>query len=285
VLSGLRPFPVAITTVSQGRANGLMSLSAGSGGIIDEAPRVTISLTKYNFTHDLLVESGVFAMHLLAADPEDALQSSLDIIMGLGGKTGRDGDKMAPFATKAGVTGVPILTDALTRLRAVTRSAYFVQSGLYTGRAGMLLCAEPSAVDTLVRGLCWHAVPYGDGLAFPGNQLLRLSMDFATGTAGVLFALYLHHRRLSAPWAHTVGLATGVLFVLLYFAAVGDRGGWKDRLMFLGRRIGDWVDVAVSGGQVRYLGSAPVDIAGSLHANGAVAREGVDTRHKGGHDG
>jgi transglutaminase-like putative cysteine protease len=67
-------------------------------------------------------------------------------------------------------------------------------------------------------------------------------------TAGVLFALYLHHRRLSAPWAHTVGLATGVLFVLLYFAAVGDRGGWQDRLMFLGRRIGDWVDVAVSGG-------------------------------------
>jgi hypothetical protein len=65
-------------------------------------------------------------------------------------------------------------------------------------------------------------------------------------TAGVLFALYLHHRRLSAPWAHTVGLATGVLFVLLYFAAVGDRGGWQDRLMFLGRRIGDWVDVAVA---------------------------------------
>ncbi|MFE3177900.1 class III lanthionine synthetase LanKC [Amycolatopsis sp. NPDC059090] len=81
------------------------------------------------------------------------------------------------------------LAEVLTRLRRVTRSSYFVQSGLYTGRAGMLLAAEPSAVDTLVRGLCWHAVPYADGLAFPGDQLLRLSMDFATGTAGVLFAL------------------------------------------------------------------------------------------------
>ena len=29
-LSGLRPFPVAITTVYEGRANGLMSLSAGA---------------------------------------------------------------------------------------------------------------------------------------------------------------------------------------------------------------------------------------------------------------
>ncbi|MFC7099630.1 hypothetical protein ACFQQB_03525 [Nonomuraea rubra] len=41
----------------------------------------------------------------------------------------------------------------------------------------------------LVKGLRWHALPYAGGLAFPGDQLLRLSMDFATGTAGVLFAL------------------------------------------------------------------------------------------------
>ncbi|RJQ82466.1 class III lanthionine synthetase LanKC [Amycolatopsis panacis] len=81
------------------------------------------------------------------------------------------------------------LAEMLTGLRAVTRSSYYVQPGLYTGRAGMLLAAEPSAVDTLVRGLSWHAVPCADGLAFPGDQLLRLSMDFATGTAGVLFAL------------------------------------------------------------------------------------------------
>ena len=35
VLAGLRPFPVAVTTVSNGRENGLISLSASrSGGII-----------------------------------------------------------------------------------------------------------------------------------------------------------------------------------------------------------------------------------------------------------
>jgi hypothetical protein len=43
---------------------------------------------------------------------------------------------------------------------------------------------------------------YGGGLAFPGDQLLRLSMDFATGTAGVLFALStaLPERPLSLPY-------------------------------------------------------------------------------------
>jgi flavin reductase (DIM6/NTAB) family NADH-FMN oxidoreductase RutF len=113
-LSGLRPFPVAVTTIHDGRANGLMSLSAGAGGIVPEAPRVTISLTKYNLTHDMVLGSGVFAMHLLAATPEPALEASLRILMGLGGSSGRDGDKIAPFATKPGVTGAPILLDALS---------------------------------------------------------------------------------------------------------------------------------------------------------------------------
>jgi len=32
-------------------------------------------------------------------------------------------------------------------------------------------------------------VPFKGGLAFPGNQLLRLSMDLKTGSAGILLAL------------------------------------------------------------------------------------------------
>jgi flavin reductase (DIM6/NTAB) family NADH-FMN oxidoreductase RutF len=113
-LSGLRPFPVAVTTEHEGRVNGLMSLSGGSGGIVPEAPRVTISLTKYNMTHDMVLASGVFAMHLLAASPDEALEASMAILMGLGGSSGRDGDKIAQFRTKPGVTGSPILLDALS---------------------------------------------------------------------------------------------------------------------------------------------------------------------------
>jgi flavin reductase (DIM6/NTAB) family NADH-FMN oxidoreductase RutF len=121
-LGGLRPFPVAVTTVLGERVNGLMSLSAGSAGIVREAPRVTVSLTKYNFTHDLLLESGVFAMHLLCAD-EDIFDESLRILMTLGGSSGRDGDKLGDLNTKVGVTGTPILLDALAYVEATVCGA------------------------------------------------------------------------------------------------------------------------------------------------------------------
>lgn len=101
---------------------------------------------------------------------------------------------------------------ALLGLQAVTRSGFFVQPGLFSGRAGILASvgmrpeagagANRAEVDALVRGLHWHALPYGGGLAFPGNQLLRLSMDLATGTAGVLLGLAtaLHERPVALPF-------------------------------------------------------------------------------------
>src|SRR5690625_1452696 len=111
VLAGLRPFPVAVTTTDNGFANGLMSLSAGSASIVPELPRATVSLTKYNRTHDMLLNSGVFVMHMLSAGP-DEIDKSLEILMTLGGSSGRDGDKISKLRTKPGVTGAPILLDA-----------------------------------------------------------------------------------------------------------------------------------------------------------------------------
>jgi flavin reductase (DIM6/NTAB) family NADH-FMN oxidoreductase RutF len=113
-LAGLRTFPVAVTTVSEGRTNGCIVLSAHSGSVVDEAPRVMIGLTKYNLTHDLVLESGVFAAHLLAAGSDESVGTSLEILMGLGGRSGRDADKLAPFETRVGVGGSPILLDALS---------------------------------------------------------------------------------------------------------------------------------------------------------------------------
>ncbi|MGD1257048.1 flavin reductase family protein [Mycobacterium seoulense] len=111
VLAGLRPFPVAVTTIDDGFANGLVSLSAGSASIVPELPRATVSVTKYNKTHDMLMNSGVFVMHMLSAGP-DEIDASLNILMTLGGSSGRDGDKLASLRTKTGVTGAPILLDA-----------------------------------------------------------------------------------------------------------------------------------------------------------------------------
>jgi flavin reductase (DIM6/NTAB) family NADH-FMN oxidoreductase RutF len=111
-LSGLRPFPVAVTTVHDGRTNGMIALSGGSAGIIPEAPRVSIGITKYNFSHDLVLVSGIFVMHLLGNG--DLLEGSLRIIQALAGRSGREGDKLSGLAIKTGETGAPILLDALT---------------------------------------------------------------------------------------------------------------------------------------------------------------------------
>lgn len=86
----------------------------------------------------------------------------------------------------------PELTTSLGRLEATAESTYFVQSPLFRGRAGILAAAGMRglpATPRLVREMAWHALPFGGGLAFPGDQLMRLSMDVATGSAGVLLAL------------------------------------------------------------------------------------------------
>ncbi|WBQ06059.1 class III lanthionine synthetase LanKC [Kribbella sp. CA-293567] len=98
------------------------------------------------------------------------------------------------------------LASELEALRRVTRCSYYVQPGLFMGRAGLLLAAPSLGgdldTDDLVRGLGWHAMPFEGGLAYPGNQLLRLSMDLATGSAGVLLALgaALHEQRVTLPF-------------------------------------------------------------------------------------
>jgi len=76
-----------------------------------------------------------------------------------------------------------------------------IQPGLFNGRAGLIgaLCLlrssdpDDDAVDAIIRrhlhSLAWHAVDHQGRLAFPGEQLLRLSMDFASGNAGILAAV------------------------------------------------------------------------------------------------
>jgi hypothetical protein len=47
-----------------------------------------------------------------------------------------------------------------------------------------------AAAHDAVRGLLLFRVPWKDRVAFPGDGLQRLSMDLATGSAGVVLALH-----------------------------------------------------------------------------------------------
>jgi hypothetical protein len=99
--------------------------------------------------------------------------------------------------------------DAQSRIALTCRSTMYILPGLFTGRAGILLKIAAGSPDPVhdpqvikqVRNLAWHLLPYADGFAFPGVGLLRLSMDLATGTAGVLLALgaVLHDRPVHLP--------------------------------------------------------------------------------------
>ncbi|MFF1814450.1 class III lanthionine synthetase LanKC [Streptomyces sp. NPDC058251] len=76
-------------------------------------------------------------------------------------------------------------------------SRFYAQPGLFQGRAGMVLhlsrTRAPGATGERlagqVAGLGWFAMAYQGQLAFPGHQMMRLSMDLGTGTAGCLLAL------------------------------------------------------------------------------------------------
>jgi flavin reductase (DIM6/NTAB) family NADH-FMN oxidoreductase RutF len=96
-----------------GRDNGMIGLGGGPGSILREAMRFTIGASKPNLTHDLIMESQVFAVHILPAEPGEALTRSVEIVKELGGHSGRERDKLANFPTRRGETGAPILLDAL----------------------------------------------------------------------------------------------------------------------------------------------------------------------------
>lgn len=108
-------------------------------------------------------------------------------------------DDFMPLARRAGVLE-PDQAERFEQARGgIVRAAtlrLYAQPGLLAGRAGTLMhlarttAAVPAgALAEQVGALGWYGMPYGGGLAFPGNQMMRLSMDLATGTAGCLLAL------------------------------------------------------------------------------------------------
>ncbi|MET9555606.1 class III lanthionine synthetase LanKC [Streptomyces sp. NPDC006645] len=83
------------------------------------------------------------------------------------------------------------------------QATFYAQPGLFRGAAGMVLHlsrtsatgpgTEPADIARQLNTLAWHALPYRGQLAFPGEQMMRLSMDLATGTAGCLLAVAAAH--------------------------------------------------------------------------------------------
>jgi hypothetical protein len=88
---------------------------------------------------------------------------------------------------------------AAAAIHRAAEAQFYIEPGLFFGRAGMILflagkhppgsAAADPIIAAQVRRLEWHALSYKGELAFPGEQLLRLSKDLATGSSGIALAM------------------------------------------------------------------------------------------------
>ena len=102
--SAFRRWIVAITSAQNGKRNGMILDSAIRASIVPTVPRVSVYVHKFNFSHDLIFQTGRFGLHLLHT-------GQFDLIHRLGFFSGRDRDKLADVPHHLGTLGVPVLDD------------------------------------------------------------------------------------------------------------------------------------------------------------------------------
>jgi flavin reductase (DIM6/NTAB) family NADH-FMN oxidoreductase RutF len=95
---------VAITAVRGGKENGMISDAAVRASIVPTVPRLSVYIHKFNYSHDMIFETGRFCLHLLNTQ-------QLDVVHRLGFFSGRDQNKLAGIPHHKGKTGVPVLDD------------------------------------------------------------------------------------------------------------------------------------------------------------------------------
>jgi flavin reductase (DIM6/NTAB) family NADH-FMN oxidoreductase RutF len=164
---------VAITTSAGGTRNGLIVNSAQRASLVPTLPRISIYVSKINYSHDLIYRGGVFTLHLLRND-------QWDVIWALGFASGRGGDKLSPFELLEGKTGCPILSDCIAGFECQVvngmdtgASTFFLGDvvNVHSGRAGPLMSSEYFRANLPVD----RANQYEANLKAAGTQLETLT--------------------------------------------------------------------------------------------------------------
>ena len=148
---------VALTCAWQGRLNGMILNSAVRASLIPSVPRVAVFVMKRNFSHDMVFQSGAFALHLLHSD-------NWDLIWELGFRSGRELDKISSISHMIGQSGSPLLDDCYARFDCRVINA--MDTGASTCFLGEALGVERGQGDTLMTSSYfrermpadWHAV-------------------------------------------------------------------------------------------------------------------------------
>jgi flavin reductase (DIM6/NTAB) family NADH-FMN oxidoreductase RutF len=96
---------VALTCTLQGRHNGMIADSAMRASLSPRIPRVAVFIQKWNLSHEWLLRTGAFVMHLLHRE-------QWDLIWRIGFFSGRERpDKLEEFPYRLGRLGRPVLRD------------------------------------------------------------------------------------------------------------------------------------------------------------------------------
>src|SRR5258708_19621740 len=93
---------VAITSERAGKRNGMIADSAVRASIVPTIPRISVYIHKFNYSHDMILETGRFVLHLLRTD-------QFALIPQLGFGTGRAPDKRAAVPTHSSTLTPPPL--------------------------------------------------------------------------------------------------------------------------------------------------------------------------------
>ena len=95
---------IAITAERDGKRNGMIADSAVRASIVPTIPRVSVYIHKFNYTHDMVFDTGRFVVHLLRDD-------QFDLIHRLGFVSGRAREKLADVPHHPGKLGAPVLDE------------------------------------------------------------------------------------------------------------------------------------------------------------------------------
>jgi flavin reductase (DIM6/NTAB) family NADH-FMN oxidoreductase RutF len=107
---------VAVTSQRGNKKNGMILDSAVRASIVPTVPRISVYIHKFNYSHDMIFETGRFGLHLLHT-------KQFDIVHRLGFVSGRDQDKLAGIPHHAGQTGVPVLDECFAHFECTVVNA------------------------------------------------------------------------------------------------------------------------------------------------------------------
>jgi len=137
---------VAVTSRRGDKRNGMISDGAVRASIVPDIPRLGVFIHKFNYSHDMIQETGRFCLHVLHAG-----QSGL--VHRLGFFSGRDRDKLADVPHRLGPLDLPVLEDCYAwfacevgNVMDTGSSTFFMGEVRWAGRGPGREVLEPAAL-------------------------------------------------------------------------------------------------------------------------------------------